>query len=318
MKHLVRKYIEDGFEVIELKNSYLTARIAVNIGNTLFGLESEGNQMLYFPFSLKEYAINTKLAGNPFMYPWANRLEGDYITLPEQLHPFPSTLSHLLYRDVNHLPLHGLLLKSNHWKTIALLEEEGTCMHLAELEFNHPSWLAIFPFRHRIQMRHLLCNNVLTVETKVINEDTNSMPVSFGFHPYLLVDQQNREHSRLHMPAKVVIETNQLQIPNGVLLPKEERWNFKEDEIGLQGEVFDDCFTDLSHDTGYSILQLNDLSILMDINYPYVQVYAPNHKDKPYVCIEPMSAPANGMNTASCKYILPKGYYSATFKFMAL
>jgi galactose mutarotase-like enzyme len=78
MKHSVKQYHENNFEIIELKNENISARIAVNIGNTLFSLKDK-NEILYFPFTLEDYKTNTKLAGNPFMHPWANRLESECI-----------------------------------------------------------------------------------------------------------------------------------------------------------------------------------------------------------------------------------------------
>ena len=64
MKHSVKQYLENNFEIIELKNKNISAKIAVNIGNTLFSLKDK-NEILYFPFTLEDYKTNTKLAGNP-------------------------------------------------------------------------------------------------------------------------------------------------------------------------------------------------------------------------------------------------------------
>ena len=136
MQHHIQKYLEDTTEIIELKNDSIIAKIAVNIGNTLFSLKQNETEKLYFPFSFDEYKTNTKLAGNPLMHPWANRLEADYIQVENQTYQFPENQKHLLYRDGNNLPLHGLLLKSDQWKTIELYEDMETCFHIAELIFD--------------------------------------------------------------------------------------------------------------------------------------------------------------------------------------
>jgi hypothetical protein len=61
MKHSVKQYLENNFEIIELQNENISAKIAVNIGNTLFSLKDK-NERLYFPFTLEDYKTNTKLA----------------------------------------------------------------------------------------------------------------------------------------------------------------------------------------------------------------------------------------------------------------
>lgn len=49
MLHSAQKYHEDNFEIIELKNDVVSAKIAVNIGNTLISLKAKNDEKLYFP-----------------------------------------------------------------------------------------------------------------------------------------------------------------------------------------------------------------------------------------------------------------------------
>jgi galactose mutarotase-like enzyme len=58
---------------------------------------------------------------------------------------------------------------------------------------------------------------------------------------------------------------------------------------------------------------LNNLDILFDEHYAFAQVYAPLNTDKPYVCIEPMTASTNALNTNSCPTILPNQSFNAIF-----
>ena len=122
MTHKININQHNNNEIVTLQNNTTTAKIAVNIGNTLFSLNHHNTEKLYFPYTLNEYKQNTKLAGNPFMHPWANGLEGEYIPPGKTLNiTFQKKSATLLYRDGNNLPLHGLLLKSNQWKTTELL-----------------------------------------------------------------------------------------------------------------------------------------------------------------------------------------------------
>lgn len=310
MSHQAKKYLEKDTEIIELKNNLLAAKVAVNIGNTLFSLTKENQEVLYFPFSLDEYRTNTKLAGNPFMHPWANRLEAEYIHINNQTHFFPENQKHLLYRDGNNLPLHGLLLKSNQWKTIEIYDDEQSCFHVAEFVFDDADFLSIFPFKHSIQIKHQLQNNVLSIETTIINNDETSMPICFGFHPYFLKKDEN---CILEIPSDNVIEVDDKMIPTGSSFNKNKKWNFNNDEISLKENAFDDGFESLKYKNGSAIFGLDDVKVEFDKNYPFAQIYAPKHETKPYVCIEPMTAATNALNKNTCKFIHPNETFTAIF-----
>lgn len=299
------------FEIVELVNGGMSARIVVNMGNTLFSLCSDKDEKIYFPYSLPEYKSNTKLAGNPFMHPWANRLEGDYISLQNQQHVFPEECKPLLYRDGNGLPLHGLLLKSDRWKTIEITRNT----HVAEFIFRTPDLTAIFPYEHTIQIRHELTKNGIYIETILLNHDEKPMPVSFGFHPYFLIRPERRADYRLTIPAEEAIEVNDVMIPTGKFSPKTSRWNFYGDHVYLQGAAFDDGFHRLKRNgANEAEFALNELQIIVDENYPFAQIYAPDNIEKPYVCIEPMTAATNALNIGTCPLLPPGEVFRAGFK----
>ena len=73
--------VENGIELVKLWSiaSDLSLKIAVNIGNTICSILKKNKEYLYFPYELKAYKNISQLAGIPFMHPWANRLEGDFI-----------------------------------------------------------------------------------------------------------------------------------------------------------------------------------------------------------------------------------------------
>lgn len=312
--HFFQKYDEDGFETIELNNELFSTKIVVNIGNTLYSLKQNETEKMYFPYTFDEYKSNLKLAGNPLMHPWANRLENDSIIVENQQQYFPEDRLHLIYRDENLLPLHGLLLKTDKWKTITLHEDAQTCYHIAELIFDDTNWLSIFPFVHKIQMKHQLTKNELKIETTIINYDEKSMPISFGFHPYFLIDETSRSQYSLTVPAKKIIETDTKMIPNGNSVKKENLLQFKNHQLKLDGISLDNGFEQLILDKNkQAIFALNNLHVQFDEHYPFAQVYAPNNIEKPYVCIEPMTAATNALNKNSCKMIATNETFTARF-----
>lgn len=297
-------------KIATLYNNKLSAHIAPSSGNTLFSLKYKDEEKLYFPFTLAEYSSSVKLAGNPFMHPWANRLQANFITLQNRLHHFPAHVAANIYRDANQLPLHGLLLKSDKWKTTELSSQ----LHVARYHFHTEDELAIFPSEHLITMVHELINeNEISITTTITNLASDEMPVSFGFHPYFILNEK-RENTVLTIPALNVIETDKKQIPNGNKSAKEMHWGFNNDEIILAQHTFDHGFTDLKrNENGEAVFRLNDIEICFDKNYPYAQIYAPLHPDKPYVCIEPMTAITNALNTNSCPLLKPNENFVASF-----
>ena len=310
MKHTCHHKLQDTFEVVTLQNDSTTARIAVNIGNSLFSLQKDGTDFLYFPFSLAAYKQNTKLAGNPFMHPWANRLEGEYITVNNERYYFPDAPQRLLYRDGNALPLHGLLLKSAKWKTVEMGADDDKCWHIASLDFVEEELLSFFPFLHEILFKHQLQNNVLTIEITIKNTDTKAMPISFGFHPYF---KRNSKNATLQMPAANLLETDTMQIPTGKILPRNNKWEFVNGEINLSNALFDNGFTLQSAQDETTIFKFNTIQLEFDKQYPFAQIYAPQYPEKPYVCIEPMTAPTNALNTEQCILLPVQSKYTAAF-----
>ncbi len=312
MTHKATKDTSGEFEMVELSNARVSAKIAVNIGNTLFSLRSQTEEILYFPFWLEEYKSTSKLAGIPFMHPWANRLEDDFILVEGQKYSFPESSKNLLTRDGNHLPMHGLLLKSDAWQTTMLEEDDNECSHAAELLFDKAAWLSIFPFKHSITMRHVLKENILTIETSVLNHDKKKMPISFGFHPYFLIDPEKRGNYLVTIPAEDVVIGDDKMIPISAI-KKEDQWKFTKDQISLQNISFDHGFQKLKYTNGFAEFKLNDIKILMDENYTYAQIYAPDNREKPYVCIEPMTCATNAININQCKMIGEGEVYTASF-----
>lgn len=312
MGNLVQQYSEDNTEVVVLQNEQMTARIAVTLGNTLFSLTANDREYLYFPYTLQEYRESPKLAGNPFMHPWANRLADDSIQVSGTRHLFPESSKQLIYRDGNGLPLHGLLLKSDAWKTTALYANENESCHEAELLFDRAEWHTVFPFAHVIRMCHRLQGNALHVEVTIDNKSGQSMPVSFGFHPYFF---KNKEDMQLSLPAEEVLLTDEKQIPDGQKSPKENYWPFENHRISLSSAVFDHGFTGLPFATQKIVTyHLDDVALEVDAQYPFVQVYAPAGPGKPYVCIEPMTAATNALQLAGeCPAVAAEAIFSATF-----
>ncbi len=298
MSYQIRSSCIDNIEVVELQSALAIATIAVQVGNTLISFKNQQQETIYFPYTLAAYQENNKLAGNPFMHPWANRLQTDSISIKDAVHHFPSVAKHLLYRDGNQLALHGLLLKSNQWKTVELKQTENSCYHIAELSFHQADLLSVFPFKHTIQIRHELTDNILTITTTIHNESDKSMPISFGYHPYFMLPPSHRNTASLTIPYKDILLVDDTMIPTGETIPKQQLFPFEDNRLVLDTHSLDHGFVNPTDSSDKSrCFKFDKIEIGMDANYPVAQIYAPYHSEKPYVCIEPMTAVTNALNT---------------------
>jgi galactose mutarotase-like enzyme len=75
----------------------------------------------------------------------------------------------------------------------------------------------------------------------------------------------------------------------------------------------DDGFTALERKEENAIFKLNNIRLLFDKQYSFAQVYAPQYPEKPYVCIEPMTAPTNALNNGGCTLLPAQAEYTAVF-----
>jgi galactose mutarotase-like enzyme len=71
----------------------------------------------------------------------------------------------------------------------------------ARLEWSGSNLLAVFPFRHCIELAATLCSESLTLETTVVASSEGPLPVSFGFHPYFGFAGSSRASWHLELPA---------------------------------------------------------------------------------------------------------------------
>ena len=62
----------------------------------------------------------------------------------------------------------------------------------AKLEWSRSDLLAIFPFRHRVEVAATLQRDSLTLETTLVAGLDGPVPVSFGFHPYFGLSELSR------------------------------------------------------------------------------------------------------------------------------
>lgn len=283
----------DGFDVIELFGENQSARIVLDIGNTLYNWTWKGKKILWFPYSLDNYLNNEKLAGNPLMYPWANRLSSDVLNFGEEEIILESDV---LYKDSNDLPLHGLLLKSGRWITKEMGADEYSAWHTAIYESTEMSeMIDQFPFFHSLEMTHRLDKDGVEVNLRINNTGGKSLPLSFGFHPYFNYENYNREEILLNIPFVHHVKTDKFLLPTGEVNLLEDF--LTEGTFPLKKLFLDDGFVNRISGK-HPFFETSDykVEVVFDDEYQCCVVYAPTSSDKKYLCIEPMVVPTNSLN----------------------
>lgn len=324
------------------------ACIAVGAGNTLFELRDPeiiaGRNLLHFPFAnLDDYRDNHDLGGNPFLYPWANRLADPMgYSFRDRRIDFPAQVS--FWRDGSGLPLHGCLLKSDRWRTLVCESDR----HIAEQVFDkqHPAF-ECFPYTHRLHVQHRLERDErdgrlrVTITTRVQNTGEEELPLAFGYHPYISFAGYARDSVRIRLPARQYFETDERLLPTGRLIPTAQLWPDHQDLV-LAAHSIDHGFTELEYEghnaNGGAVAEFqlitrdHCVTVCFGAAYKVAMVYAPLDRTtaeaaQSFVCFEPMLAPTNpfadsvavpsGSTWRVMPTLAPGGEFSAEFSIAA-
>jgi aldose 1-epimerase len=266
-------------------------------------LRDRGAELLRRVVDLETMAAEGRAAGMPLLHPWANRLaEFGYRAAGRPVALDPS--SPLLHRDDNGLPIHGVPWSRLAWE-VTHARSDGLA---ARLEWARGEHLAVFPFRHRLEMAVTLRPEGLTWETTLVAGPEGPVPASFGFHPYFGLPGLPRARWRLRLPPMTRLALDRYQIPTGA----EEPFPGLDAELGSLD--FDDGFALRDPMTSFSIEGAGRrITVECLEGFGYAQVFAP--KGHEYVALEPMTAPTNALVSGrGLRLVPPGGRLRATFR----
>ena len=211
-----------GIDVVQLASpgGNVSVTVAPQIGNIACEFIVNGKNAFWFPYgSVTEFAASPELCGNPFLAPWANRLdEHAFFANGKKFHLNRELDNYLV--DPHDQPIHGLLLYSPHWQVAALEATEDAAEVRSRLEFSqHADLMAQFPFAHHIEMTYRLSGSTLETHTRIDNVGAQPMPLSVGFHPYFRVHDCLRDDWTIRVAAGSVWELNDRFTPKGTQCP---------------------------------------------------------------------------------------------------
>jgi galactose mutarotase-like enzyme len=158
----------------------------------------------------------------------------------------------------------------------------------------------VFPFRHALRYEARLQGGRLEIAVTVHACGEDTVPVAFGFHPYLSLPGTPRERWRVELPAMRTLVLDERQIPVG---PGEE---LPSQAFELAEREFDDGFDAVPAHARFAVEAVGRrLELELLEGYPCAQVYAPRPGE--FICFEPMVAPANALRSGAGLRLLAPG-----------
>jgi aldose 1-epimerase len=298
-----RKLIVDSMEIVRLgdREHQIEVSICPSIGNNAYDVRVKGQPILMPPpVSLAEWQRKPSQAGNPFLAPWANRLDGDVYWANGKRY-LVNEDAVAIRRDANGLPIHGLLLFASAWQVTRIhagdqasnQADDPAAEVTSRLEFwKHPEWMAQFPFAHTIEMTYRLAGGVLEVRTTIQNHSVEPMPLVIGFHTWYQIPEAPRDQWKVCLPVREHYTLSPKLIPTGETTPMQ-----LSNPISLAGRHLDDVFGGVDSNAEFSVeAQGRKVSVQFGPKFPIAIVYAPEARD--VVCFEPMTGIADGFNLA--------------------
>ncbi len=282
--------------------STLTATFVPSAGMICTSLSDGGVELLGQRRGLSAYLTTGKTMGIPILYPWANRLsangygvDGGAVTLTPGVGGVRS--------DEHGLVIHGVLAAYPGW----LVTEQEDNRFIADLDYGgQPRLLSSFPFPHVVTLDIVLSDRALSIETTITPTTSASVPLCFGFHPYLTIPGVPRSQWRLQTPPLRHLPVDNWGIPTGVT----EDWPAQSEELG--DRAIDSGFDEVPQGAVFTLSGGDRrVEVILDHGYPAVQLFAPGNDD--VVCIEPMAAPTNALRKGGYNVAVPGRPASAKF-----
>src|SRR6478609_6672312 len=260
------------FESVTLKDptSSVTATFVPVAGMVGTSLADGGDEFLGQRRGLDAYVNAGKTMGIPILYPWANRLSASKYGINGAV--VSLTIGTGGVRGDEHgVPIHGVLAAYPGWLVTAKSENTLT----AVLDYGgRPRLLASFPFPHVLTQEITLADRALTIQTTVMPTTAASVPLCFGYHPYLTIPGVPREQWKLTTPDMRRLPVDNWGIPTG----ESEEWNGATEP--LKTVVYDDGFDKVPEGAVFALSGGDRrIEVAFEKGYPAAQLFAPSNDD---------------------------------------
>jgi aldose 1-epimerase len=289
----------DGVAIVRLTDSARRAEVSIapSIGNNSYDMKVNGSPVFWSPYaSVADFQKKPTFLGNPFLAPWANRLDRDAFFANGKQYTFNPHLKNVRF-DQNRNPIHGLISSSSDWEVVEVRADSSSAWVTSRFEFwKFPDLMAQFPFAHNILMTYRLRDGALEVYTEVENLSNQPMPLAIGYHPYFRLADTKRDSWKVNIAARDHVVLSSALIPTGERKPV----SFT-NPIALATTQLDDVFTNLIRGAdGRAEFWVESgprrITVAYGPKYPVAVIYAPPGRD--FICFEPMTGVTNAFNLA--------------------
>jgi galactose mutarotase-like enzyme len=292
------------FESVTLSDpaSPLTATFVPAAGMIGTSLAEDGVEYLGQRRGLDAYVTAGKTMGIPILYPWANRLsantyevDGTVVTLTAGINGVRT--------DEHGAPMHGVLAADPGWSVTSRSDNSLT----ATLDYGgDPRLLASFPFPHMLTQHVTLADRTLTIETMVRPTTSASVPLCFGYHPYLTIPGVPREQWMLTTPSMRHLPVDDHGIPTG----GHAAWAGGTER--LEGLEYDDGFDEVAVGAVFTLSGGDRrIDVTFERGYPAAQLFAP--RNDALIGIEPMAAPTDALRRGNHRMAVAGSTETALF-----
>jgi galactose mutarotase-like enzyme len=151
----------------------------------------------------------------------------------------------------------------------------------------------VYPFDFSVSFTYRLCGSKLTIDQAYTNKSATPMPFSSGLHPYFLALDKDR------LTFEIAADSYQ-EKQTGEIHPFAGKFDFSQAEI-------DAAFTNVQGTIATVMDAGQQLTLTMTSSAQYRTVVFWTVAGKDFYCLEPWTAPRNGMNTGMDLLHVPPG-----------
>jgi aldose 1-epimerase len=296
----------EGFDALTLSAGALEATFVPRLGMVGASLRHAGAELLDRRGGLEAYRDTGAVMGVPFLHPWANRLARDELVVRGRRIRLPGPP--LVRREEHGLPIHGMLGAHPGWSVHEVDADGHGARLVAGFEFAaDPRLAAAFPFPHDLVVEVALTARTLRIATTIRPAGAVAVPIAFGYHPYLRLPGVDRAKWTVRMPPRRHLELDGLGLPTG----RGESRGGSRFRLGALG--FDDGYDGLEDGARFSVSAGGrEIDVVHERGYPAAQVFSP--PGAPFICFEPMTAPANALCSGDgLRAVAPGDSFTAAF-----
>ncbi|MGY6530217.1 MAG: aldose epimerase family protein [Cyanobacterium sp.] len=169
------------------------------------------------------------------------------------------------------------------WEVVSQSTDEGAEIVL-RLTSNEET-LSVYPFEFELTFTYQLVGNRLIIKQESYNKSNQVMPFSIGFHPYFWC--QDKDSLDLEIPASEY--TNKA---GDKTFPFSGSLDYDQDEIDI-------AFKKVIKDSASFVNHKRNIKVSLKYSEIFSTLVFWTLKGKNYICLEPWSAPRNGLNTGN-------------------